>query len=181
MNGAAGIPYPTAKIIREFSDYDPETGLLTWRHRAEHWFASTESCHRWNNRFEGAAAGSVHYNGYLRVTFFGDKFLAHRIIWVWVTGEVPSGEIDHVDHNRLNNAWGNLRAVDRAENCKNTSQYSTNTSGVTGVRWDTERCKWRAEVGRKLLGRFATFNEAVSVRRAAEAAHGYHKNHGRTE
>lgn len=42
-------------------------------------------------------------------------------------------QVDHIDHNGLNNCRDNLRIVTASENQKNQRRQSNNTSGFTGV------------------------------------------------
>lgn len=129
-------------------------------------------------------AGGVNKSGYVHVRFLGPVYLAHRLIWCYVYGTMPIGEIDHIDHDKANNHIENLREVTRSEQMQNASQSKVNTSGVTGVSW----CKWHkkysvyigAGVSHKMirLGYFESFEEAVAARKASEIAIGYHENHG---
>ncbi len=169
----------TAELVRELLDYNPDTGVLTWRRRALHWFATDRAYAIWNTRFAGAPAGGAkNATGYKEVRIFYRCFLAHRVMWLWMTGEWPPGEIDHIDHDRANNAWLNLRAVSTAENLKNASRRRDNTSGVTGVCWHANVGKWMVRVGRTYIGVYASFDEAVAARLAEQDARGFHANHG---
>lgn len=152
-------------------NYDPWTGVLTWkvsRPKAK----------------AGTVAGNVMITGdgkkYLQFMALGTMYLAHRVAFLLMTGDFPPGEIDHEDGNGLNNAWLNLRSVDRVTNARNHKIGRHNTSGCRGVR--KSHTKWEAyiynnsEVVR--LGRFTSKDEAIAVRRKAEADLGYHQNHG---
>ena len=91
-------------------------------------------------------------------------------------------QVDHIDHDRLNNRIENLRLVTNSINGKNTKMHKNNTTGVTGVTFDKNRNKYKAQivVNHKLdnLGRFNTFEEAVQARLQAEIKYGFHRNHG---
>ena len=86
----------------------------------------------------------------------------------------PGQVIDHINKNRADNRKCNLRLCKRAENDRNRSTYSTNTSGVTGVYFDKQRNKWVASISynkkRTLIGRFASKEDAVRARIEREAA-----------
>ncbi len=167
----------TAEIVREFLNYDQDTGVLTWRPRAEHWFATHNAFATWNTRYAGTVAGRVNDHGYRMIAVFHHLYRAHRIIWLYMTGELPK-EIDHIDRDRLNNAWKNLRVVSRAVNSQNHTMQSNNTSGVTGVSWSTRDRVWRVMIGGKYIGCSKDFDEAVAIRLEAVTAWGYHPNHG---
>ena len=72
--------------------------------------------------------------------------------------------------------------VNRVTNLRNKKQYTTNTSGVTGVCWHKNKGKWMAQISVKsrfiYLGYFDSFKDAKFARKAAEIKYGFHKNHG---
>ena len=126
--------------------------------------------------------------GYRWDKLFGHMFLAHRLIWFYMTGEHPNGEIDHIDGDRLNNRWDNLRHVDAFENARNQGERKDNTSGCRGVSYVKSgrgSKRWLARISHKgtryILGRFNTFEEAVKVRKKAEIDYKYHHNHAKRE
>lgn len=163
--------------------YEPETGKLFWRVRTESLFAATEknikrSCAVWNVRYANKEALSrIGVHGYPSGTIFNKGVLAHRVIWALVTGEWPPGEIDHIDGNRANNRFDNLRAVTRRQNAKNIGKMSTNTSGVKGVCWHRVAKKWLAQINVDCthihLGLFTDITDAAKAyERASEEMHG---------
>jgi len=171
-------------IVRSLIDYDPETGVLTWRERPREMFCSERIWKAWNTRRAGKIAfTAVNAHGYHVGAIFRRNYLAHRVIWLIMTGDWPTDEIDHIDHNPNNNRWANLRAVTHQENCLNQRMRSTNTSGVSGVFYDATKGKWIAHIhadGRaKNLGPFSNIADAAEARSAAEKLYGYHFNHGR--
>lgn len=110
-------------------------------------------------------------------------YLAHRVIWMLVHGEWPEHEIDHINGDKTDNRLVNLRCVDRATNGKNLKRKSNNTSGTTGVNWDKWTEQWKACIyvnGKNInLGRFASFDDAVTARKRAETEYCFHRNHDR--
>lgn len=97
----------TARLVREWLDYDPDSGLVTWRKQR-------------SNIKSGALAGSNHARGYKQISFFGNVFLLHRVIWLWVTGSWPNSDIDHKNWDRSDNRWRNLRTCNRSLNLHNS-------------------------------------------------------------
>jgi hypothetical protein len=170
--------------VRELLDYDPETGALTWRERGRKWFKSDHDQTRWNARFSGGRAGSApkKKRGYVYVRSPGRIHKAHRVIWLWMTGEWPRDQVDHINHDRADNRWCNLRAATNADNQKNVSLRADNTSGAVGVRRHTHGDKWRAQIkvgGRFIhLGLFDDKTTAIAARQAANEKYGFHANHG---
>jgi len=125
-------------------------------------------------------AGHKSSIGYIQLRIDKTLYLAHRIAYKVMTGEDPDGEIDHIDHDRSNNAWGNLRLVSHQENCRNVGLTAANKSGMVGVRVRADTGRWTAEIcvdGRNVvLGSFSTKEEALAARVAAEKRYGFFDN-----
>lgn len=100
-----------------------------------------------NNARAGFKAGSFDTRGYMQITVNGRKYKSHRLIWFYVTGEWPNGEIDHKNGIRHANAWLNLREANHSQNQRNKGLQKNNTSGYKGVVWDAACKKWRASIG----------------------------------
>jgi len=132
-------------------------------------------------QLEGSVAGSMH-NGYLRVTIMKKMYLVHRLAFLYMTGSMPEA-VDHINGEKDDNRWDNLRSVDHAENMKNMKLNTNNKSGVPGVHWSKRERKWKSGIGSGVnkvnLGTFTKFSEAVDARKNAEVLYGYHTNHGR--
>lgn len=184
----ANKPLPSQEVLRQLLDYDPETGALKWRERGVEWFAasqvmtSEQNCARWNRSFAGKPAlASIACRGYPSGAILGQRALAHRVAWKWVTGRDPS-EVDHINGIRSDNRWENLRDVDRPENAKNRRLSARNTSGSVGVYWCKRLESWRVRIcvdGRRFhLGHFQTLEEAKAARKAADGKYGFHANNG---
>lgn len=128
----------------------------------------------------GDIATYAHSQGYLSVSLGGKDYLAHRIIWLMKTGSWPY-QVDHIDHNRANNCWNNLREVSSRQNQMNMSKKSSNSTGITGVRIlpSGKYCAY-IMVSRKqiALGSYDDISDAKAARKAAEAKYGFHVNHG---
>jgi hypothetical protein len=70
----------------------------------------------------------------IRVTFDGESYPAHRIIWILINGQIKIDHIiDHVDGNPFNNSIENLREIHKIVNARNAKMREDNTTGVTGV------------------------------------------------
>lgn len=150
----------TAWRLRELLNYDPETGLFTWLAR------------RGGPAIAGSVAGWANGDGYIRVSLDSRSYLAHRLAVLYMTGSWPARQVDHIDRDKTNNRWINLREATNQQNCRNRPRRRNNKSGVTGVHWDKRDGKWTALIGENgghhYLGNFAAFDDAVTARKAAE-------------
>ena len=163
----------TYEEVNRLFNYDENTGVLTWKVSPA-------------NRVKvGDIAGSSWHNRYLQVFIHNKGYRVHRIVWLLKYKELPSGFIDHIDHNGFNNRISNLRVVTAEENNKNITIPKNNTSGVVGVSYNKRLGKWFAQIRsnrvKYYLGSFNTFEEAVQVRKEAEIKYGFHKNHGKSD
>lgn len=178
---------PSQKELLLLLRYEPKTGMLYWRKRLIGLFGdgghgAAHNRDKWNARWAGEEAfTAVKSDGYRHGAIYGVHYSSHRVIWKMVTGEDPI-EIDHIDGDRKNNRWNNLRNVPRKLNRRNVARHRDNNSGVTGVR-RTNRGTWQAFIAVDYkticLGSSQVFAEAVKMRKDAEIKYGYHPNHGR--
>lgn len=124
---------------------------------------------RW--RADNVLAGYKLPDGYIQVRLGGKLYLAHRLIYLMMTGEMPE-LIDHKDRDPSNNTWINLRAANKQINAINTGLPSNNKSGVKGVSWHKAGGKWTAQIkhnGKKIhLGSYKNLLDAVAAREQAE-------------
>lgn len=147
---------PTAKELREAFSYDPETGFLRWLHPP---YKST--------RHTSSYVGWVTTGGYIQIKYRRRRFQAHRVIWCIVTGDWPKDQIDHINLNRADNRWANLREATAFENQRNVGAQRNNATGIKGVfvQPDTQRWCARIRLNGKLvsLGCFDTPEEASAA------------------
>jgi hypothetical protein len=159
----------TYERLREVLHYNPETGSFTWLVK------------RCKGKIQpGDTAGHVcKTHGYVFIRLDDVLHRAHRLAWLYMTGEWPKDGVDHWDRDRANNRWGNLRPATQAENGQNMKLRRDNKTGHKGVFWEEERQKWRASIVKDqrthLLGRFESAEEAASAYAAAKASlHQFH-------
>lgn len=181
---------PAQEALNEILRYDGATGLLFWRVRSETSFLHIadkgkrlETLNWWNKTYPGTEAFITIKDGYRRGKIFGKVFGAHRVIWKMITGDEPA-IIDHINGDKVDNRFENLRSVASVDNQRNMKKYKNNQSGVSGVTFCRQDGVWRARIGigageEKCLGSYSSLEEAVAARRVAEVELGYHPNHGR--
>lgn len=158
---------PTAEYLRSILDYEPETGLFVWRVQMSN--AAPKA-----GTFAGRRNAS---RGYAEIGVGGKLYRAHRLAWLHVTGHWPDSHLDHVNGNRSDNRWSNLRLATRQQNNWNRGKGKNNKSGFKGVSFDRPSSKWKAQIcvnyTKISLGLFDTPIEASACYQgAAELLHG---------
>ncbi len=127
--------------LSELLRYDEETGEFFWLNN------------RKKNPFSGQKAGTLYKaknnpgTGYIAIIIDGKRYLAHRLVWLWVHGYIPDYDLDHDDGDGLNNRIGNLRECTVAQNRMNSCRLNRrNKSGYKGVFFDRKFNSYRAYV-----------------------------------
>jgi hypothetical protein len=106
----------------------------------------------------------TNYKYAVALTSSNKKIFMHKLIMN--IDSIHQG--DHINRNKLDNRKSNLRIATLIENNRNRNIQKNNTSGIIGVSWAKTNNKWRSRIGRKLLGHFDDFNDAVLARLLAE-------------
>lgn len=166
-DGKEWADWLTADFARDLLRYDEEDGSLYYR-KSGHLVRA------------GDKAGHIH-NGYASVNIKGRNFRAHVLIWLIKTGALPTVTIDHIDRDRSNNRWANLRLATRHDQHGNMPIRRDNSSGVRGVSREGNR--WKAQIrrdGKKIhIGYFADVASAKAAYDAAAKQYfGEFYNHG---
>jgi hypothetical protein len=143
----------TAERLRQLVHYDTATGAFTRAIRSG------------QKVRVGDSAGHNTCRGYLAFSVDSHPFLAHRLAWLYVHGEWPAGQIDHINGVKTDNRLANLRVVTPMMNMQNWRKPpKRNKSGLLGVSSDKHGKKWRAQIsanGKRVnLGVFDTPEEA---------------------
>ena len=139
----------TAARLRELLHYSPESGVFTWIVRPS------------NNVHIGDTAGCRGSKGYLYITTNRRLYLAHRLAWLYMRGEWPTAQIDHVDGIRGNNRFSNLREATSSQNMQNQRRARINNRSVLlGVSRSGAKGPWIARIcvdkEERFLGHFPT-------------------------
>lgn len=143
--------------LKRLLHYDPETGVFTRR--------VTTAPHRGR---AGDVAGMTNDQGYRVIAVHSKQYRAHRLAWLYMTGEWPTGEVDHKNGVRDDNRWDNLRDVPTTINAQNKRRaMSNNKTGLLGASWSEREQKFvaRIKVGHKYrsLGQHDTAEAAHAV------------------
>lgn len=161
----------TQERIKQVLHYEADTGQLIWK------------INKGSRGKAGKEAGSINPDtGYRVVMVDEQKMFAHRMIFLYMTSELPPCDIDHINGDRADNRWSNLRLCSRSENLQNKKNQRNNSSGVKGVYWHKATGKWvgqiKADGIRHSIGYFETLNDAKSAMKEARARlHGEFARH----
>lgn len=71
--------------------------------------------------------------GYLHTRVGTVRILAHRLVWALHHGDPQAQQVDHINRDRTDNRIENLRLATHAQQMRNRSLASHNTSGVKGA------------------------------------------------
>ena len=156
-------PLPPLEELKEFLDYNPDTGIFTWIKKP-------------SNRVKvGQVAGVMNsWTYYIQIRFKGTDYKAHRLAYYMYHGVDPlENFVDHEYGDRRNNKIKDLRLASNAQNQMNHIKLrSDNTSGVIGVSWNKQKKKWRSTICRdgvqKDLGNFTNKEDAIQARKEGE-------------
>jgi hypothetical protein len=153
-------PILTQERLKELLTYDPETGVFVWVTRPN------------GLRRNGNLAGTNHHTGYRHIQIEKKLYASHCLAWLFMMGQFPPDEIDHINMDKKDSRFVNLRAVTRGENEQNRYKPLNNTSGFKSVSYHKRTKKWQASIGLngvlKYLGIFSTPEDASSAYLAAQ-------------
>lgn len=169
LNDIHRVNMITQPELKSVLTYNPETGIF-----------------RWNKPRVGCSpdliAGSRQKNGYIAICIDQTKYYAHRLAWLYMTGNFPAKMIDHINGSRTDNKYSNLRECNMAQNACNSGKKHNNKSGYKGVsqnnggKWYA-RCRANGKVNK--LGYFDTAEEAAKAYiDFAKSVHGEFFNSG---
>lgn len=158
---------PSIEQLRTILKYDPETGALTRLYNS-----GPGQRIMLVDREAGCVDPS---NGVWRVVAFGKRMPKASVCWALQTGKWPEMLIDHIDTNKDNHRFSNLREATYLENSWNHNVRIDSKTQVKGVTLCKSTGRYRADIriaGKtKNLGRFKTVEEASNAYAAAAKLH----------
>lgn len=141
----------TIEELKAMLSYDPDTGIFTRIKQS-------------SNSKIGKELGSKHSAGYVVIGFKSKNRFAHRLAWLYMTGEWPTKQIDHINGNRSDNRFVNLRVATQSENNQNKKTASSkSTTGLLGV------CRHKNGFGAMI--RVNGISKWIGLYKTAEEAH----------
>jgi hypothetical protein len=170
--------------LKELVVYDPATGSMMWKPRADGFFLPRGYTDRWNTKNAGTFAGALQSDGGYRVSVRKRVYELSRLAFMLIHNleyDVLPPVVDHEDGNRGNNSALNLRAATKSQNNWNSIIRANNTTGEKGIsrkngkfracicvnykqyeklfNTKEEAVTWRASKARELHKQFACGNQ----------------------
>lgn len=150
----------TQELLKEYLQYDPISGDFVWLKTR-------------GNRTDlvGKRAGTLSgiKKDRLYIRLFGKRYILARLAYLYMCGEWPKHDIDHIDRNPLNNSWNNLRDATRSQNCANRLSVRKKFRLSKGVTVNGSKYEAAIKVNKKriYLGLFSTQEEAAEAYKIA--------------
>lgn len=149
----------TQNRLKEVLDYNSDTGVFVRKLKQ-------------TGVKQGKVSGSLTNEKYKVTSIDRKTYKCHRLAWLYMTGEFPNGQIDHINGNRSDNRFCNLRDVSKQQNIQNqrTAQRSNKSTGVLGTFKNGKKFAARISHGniKKYLGTYPTIEEASKAYIAAK-------------
>jgi hypothetical protein len=155
----------THKELLNSLSYDPKTGTFTNKYNRQR--AKKDKINR-----------SVGSQGYILIWLKGQRCLAHRLAWFYMTGKQPKyyEDIHHKNEIKIDNRWRNLEKLNKTQHRRTFKRGS----GVEGVTFRKDRCCWIARIPvdgqMEYIGQSKDYNTAVLMRYRAEMVLNYYKS-----
>jgi len=132
------------KVLRNSLDYNPETGIFRRKNQI-----------RGRRSPDGQSCGAINGRGYRTIKVNGKAYSAHRLAWLYMYGEFPPSDLDHINRDKTDNRILNLRVCTEAQNLHNARKIRTKkelTSPHKGVSVRLDgRCQARITINKKTI------------------------------
>ena len=121
--------YLTQVELKELLDYDQNTGVFTWREDGYN-----------RNHLKGDPVTYIR-SDYVAAWVKKRHFLVHRLAWLYMMGDFPAEgfQVDHINGNKLDNSFINLRLASASQNSHNTLGFSSSSTKVKGLSYVESR------------------------------------------
>ena len=117
----------TIRKIKSYLRYEPTTGKIYRKDGVRPL--------GWNDAY-----------GYTLVYVDKKYYTAHRLAFILMGHPLPT-QVDHINGDKSDNRWCNLRPSTHATNQFNKGKQARNKSGYKGVTWDKNAKKWKSQIG----------------------------------
>lgn len=149
----------TQSILKDKLDYNPDSGLFYWLPRPR----STR---------KNPIAGCRMLNGYITIRVNKKAYLAHRLAFLFMEGSFPEQQVDHINRDRSDNRWCNLRKSSPSENNQNRTPKEGLPTGICKVQRKGRKGDWYLVAIQCNYQRYSSFyrnlDDAIEWRRKKE-------------
>lgn len=146
----------TQEYLQHLLHYDPLTGLWTWMNP----LPRSKMC-------RGDLAGRITQQGRRQIRIASGFYYASRLAFLYMTGEWPEDQVDHINRIKDDDRWENLRPATQSQNSYNRA-WAEQGGSWRGIR--PHGNQYAVSIGGQYLGLYSTFEAAADVRdRALEA------------
>jgi len=157
----------TQELLKQLIDYDPDTGVFTWRERPLSMFKYQHDCKGWNKKYANKEAGSIKIDKLgaicMQITLLSKVYKLSRLTFLYVNGAYPINDIDCIDGDFTNLKWKNIRECTRTDTRYKTIK-SKGDVNIIGVHFCNRERKYISKItvkGKSItLGQFNTPEEA---------------------
>jgi len=136
--------------LKHLLNYDPVTGVWTWRNPLLR-----------SRMKPGDIAGRITSHGRRQIRIASGFYYSARLAWLYMTGEWPKDQVDHINRVRDDDRWENLREANQSQNSYNRD-WCEDSGDWRGIRWCGRQ--FAVCIGGKYLGLFCTFEDAKIAR-----------------
>lgn len=140
----------TQSRLKDYLHYDPETGVWTWLNPLPH-----------SKMKRGDVAGRLTSQGRRQIRIAGGFYYASRLAWLYMTGEHPVDQVDHMNGTKDDDRWVNLREATQSENSFNR-EWARLRGDRRGIQ--PHGNQWKVDIGGRYFGLYLFIEEAIVVR-----------------
>lgn len=116
-------------------DYSPSTGIFKWK------------VDRRRKCIGQKAGGESTSRGYQRIKIDQKRYYSHRLAWLFVYGQWPGNEIDHINGIRNDNRIDNLRDVShRANHINRVVHRNGKLPGASYSNKERKAKQWEVQI-----------------------------------
>lgn len=135
---------------------------------------------------QGKRIGSYYESagGYGLIGLKSKVYSTSSLAWLYMTGNWPKYQIDHIDTNRANDKWDNLREATISQNACNRKRRIDCSSGIKGLYFNKRYSRWEVSVTLNGVKHNTTFGESnlekaiIWLENTRRIIHGEFANHG---
>lgn len=140
----------TADELRRILHYDLLTGKWTWINP-----------HPQSKMRCGDEAGRITSHGRRQIRINSGFYYSARLAYLYMTGEWPKSQMDHINRIKNDDRWENLRPATQRQNSCNRA-WAERSGDLRGIRKHGN--KFRVDIGSTYLGLHDTLERATTIR-----------------